>query len=52
MIQEITMKPNNLFELIEGTISEPGDTVHANSHCNALVENPFAWDEETLTDEA
>ena len=40
------MEPTNIFELIDSTVAEPGHTVHSNTHCNALVENPFAWDEE------
>ena len=40
------MEPHNIFELFDRTTTEPGHTVHANTHCNALVENPFAWNDE------
>lgn len=40
------MEPQNIFDLFDRTSTEPGATVHSNTHCNALVENPFAWDEE------
>ena len=37
-------KNTDLFETLEANvIADVGRTVHSNSHCNALVENPFAW---------
>lgn len=41
------MEPQNLIDWIGGSTIEPGHTVHSNSHCNALVENPFAWEEDS-----
>lgn len=32
-----------MFDLLSGSALEP---VHTNSHNHALVQNPFAWDEE------
>lgn len=40
------METPNIFEVIDIETGEPGHTVHSNTHCNALVENPFAWDDE------
>lgn len=41
------MEPQNIFDLIDSTTTaDAGRTVHSNTHCNALVENPFAWDDE------
>lgn len=45
------MESNNIFEMIDFTTGEPGATVHSNTHCNALVENPFAWDDEEDSEE-
>ena len=44
------MNFTDVIEIIDVTTGEPGSTVHSNTHCNALVENPFAWDEDN-TDE-
>ena len=40
------MEPQSIFDLFDSDTVEPGATVHSNTHCNALVENPFAWDDE------
>lgn len=41
----------DIFETLEANVvADVGSTVHSNSHCNALVENPFAWDDEALED--
>lgn len=38
----------NVFNLIE---LEARDIVHTNTHNHALVQNPFAWDEEAEAEE-
>ena len=41
------MEYQDIFEPIEATDRVAvGHTVHSNTHNHALVENPFAWDEE------
>ncbi len=40
-----------VLEIVDITTGEPGATVHSNTHCNALVENPFAWDEDGESDD-
>lgn len=41
------MNEQDIFEAVEAAAStEPGGTVHSNTHNHALVENPFAWDDE------
>lgn len=38
----------DIFEVLGSTtVVDTGRTVHTNTHCNALVENPFAWEDET-----
>jgi hypothetical protein len=42
----------DIFEPIPNSpIGTPGNTVHTNTHCHALVENPFAWTEEEAEEE-
>lgn len=41
------MDTNDIFEPVEASVvADTGRTVHSNTHNHALVENPFAWDDE------
>ena len=41
------MENQDIFEPIDSIDRDVvGHTVHSNTHNHALVENPFAWDEE------
>ncbi|MCG8457332.1 MAG: hypothetical protein MI919_13735 [Holophagales bacterium] len=46
------MDSRDIFEPIAESITpaDVGHTTHSNTHCNALVENPFAWGDEDETE--